>query len=33
MRTVGNDLAGYDALNRTIRFLNRVPGAAGRERE
>lgn len=33
MRTVGDDLAREDALNRTVRFLNRVLGAKGRERE
>ncbi len=33
MRTVGDDLAREDALNRTVRFLNRVLGAQGRERE
>lgn len=32
-RTVGDDLAREDALNRTVRFLNRVLGAGGRERE
>ncbi|MBI2153276.1 MAG: dienelactone hydrolase family protein [Candidatus Rokubacteria bacterium] len=33
VRTVGDDLAREDALNRTVRFLNRVLGAKGRERE
>src|SRR3990172_2501068 len=33
MRTVGDDLAREDALNRTVRFLNRVLGAKGRETE
>lgn len=33
MRTVGDDLARKDALNRTVRFLNRVLEAKGRERE
>ncbi|OGL01413.1 MAG: hypothetical protein A3J45_07305 [Candidatus Rokubacteria bacterium RIFCSPHIGHO2_02_FULL_69_13] len=33
MRTVGDDLAREDALNRTVRFLNRVLGARGRETE
>jgi len=33
MRTVGDDLAREDALNRTVRFLNRVLGAKGRERQ
>lgn len=33
VRTVGDDLARGDALNRTVRFLNRVLGAQGRERE
>jgi carboxymethylenebutenolidase len=32
-RTVGDDLAREDALNRTVRFLNRFLGAKGRERE
>jgi carboxymethylenebutenolidase len=32
-RTVGDDLAREDALNRTVRFLNRVLGAGGHERE
>jgi carboxymethylenebutenolidase len=32
-RTVGDDLAREDALNRTVRFLNRVLGANGREQE
>jgi hypothetical protein len=30
---VGDDLAREDALNRTVRFLNRVLGARGRERD
>lgn len=33
MRTTGDDLAREDALNRTVRFLNRVLRAQGRERE
>jgi carboxymethylenebutenolidase len=33
MRTVGDDLAREDALNRSVRFLNRVLWAAGRDRE
>lgn len=33
IRTIGDDLAREDALNRTVRFLNRVLGANGRERE
>jgi len=33
MRTVGDDLAREDALNRTVRFLNRVLGSKGRERQ
>jgi carboxymethylenebutenolidase len=32
-RTVGDDLAREDALNRTVRFLNRVLATKGRERE
>jgi carboxymethylenebutenolidase len=33
LRTLGDDLAREDALNRTVRFLNRVLDAQGRERE
>jgi hypothetical protein len=33
MRTFGDDLAHEDALNRTVRFLNWVVRAKGRERE
>ena len=33
MRTMGDDLAREDALNRAVRFLNRVLGAKGQERE
>lgn len=33
VRTVGDDLAREDALNRTVRFLNRVLGSKGRERD
>jgi len=32
-RTLGDDLAREDSLNRTVRFLNRVLGAHGPERE
>jgi dienelactone hydrolase len=32
-RTLGDDLAREDALNRTVRFLNRVLGANGQEKE
>lgn len=32
-RTIGDDLAREDALNRTVRFLNRVLDAKGRERD
>lgn len=32
-RTVGDDPAREDALNRTVRFLNRVLAASARERE
>jgi carboxymethylenebutenolidase len=32
-RTVGDDLAREDALNRTVRFLNRALGANGQEKE
>jgi acetyl esterase/lipase len=32
-RTLGDDLAREDALNRTVRFLNRALGAQAQERE
>jgi carboxymethylenebutenolidase len=32
-RMLGDDLAREDALNRTVRFLNRVLGANGQEKE